>query len=61
VSLRYEALVMDDKVCPGLRACWTDPWRFWRRKAARGVQARIEGMVARVWADGVGGVVEVAG
>ena len=30
VSLRYEALVMDDKVCPSVRCCWTDPRRLWR-------------------------------
>ncbi|WP_374498687.1 hypothetical protein [Zoogloea sp.] len=46
VSLRYEALVMDDKVCPGLRACWTDPLAFLAEgKADEGFNARIENMV----------------
>ncbi len=46
VSLRYEALVMDDKVCPGLRACWTDPLAFLAEgKADEGFNVRIEGMV----------------
>lgn len=46
VSLRYEALVMDDKVCPGLRACWSDPLAFLAEgKADEGFNTRIEGMV----------------
>ena len=46
VSPRYEALVMDDKVCPGPRACWTDPLAFLAEgKADEGFSARIEGMV----------------
>jgi len=46
VSLRYEALVMDDKVCPGLRACWTDPLAFLAEgKADDGFNVRIESMV----------------
>jgi hypothetical protein len=46
VSLRYEALVMDDKVCPGFRAVWTDPLAFLADgKADEGFNARIENMV----------------
>lgn len=46
VSLRYEALVMDDKVCPGFRACWTDSLAFLADgKGDEGFNARIENMV----------------
>ena len=46
MSLRYEALMMDDKVCPRLRACWTDPLAFLAEgKADEGFNVRIEGMV----------------
>ena len=46
VSLRYEALVMNDKVCPGFRAVWTDPLAFLADgKADEGFNARIENMV----------------
>jgi hypothetical protein len=48
VSLRYEALVMDDKVCPASAPAGPTPWRFWRReRRTRGSARELRAWWAR--------------